>query len=88
MNTTKEKIQEVVQNKIFKVKFIKLDGSVRYMCCRFGVHKHLKHNKKVVHPENYLTVFDMHKKGYRNVNINTIQEIKCGAYFNKIRHGE
>ena len=69
--------------KIFSVKFIKKDGSLRYMTCRTGVKKHLKGGHNTVrHLKQYLTVFSVKDEGYRNVNLRTTREVKgCGQSF-------
>lgn len=65
------------KGKIFSVTFIKKDGSVRKMTCRKGVTKYLRGGKNTVrHIPKYLTVFSTQDKGYRNVNVQTIKEIK------------
>ena len=65
------------RGKIFSVKFVKKDGSLRYMTCRTGVKKHLKGGINTVkHIPKYLTVYSVQDKGYRNINLKTIKEIK------------
>jgi hypothetical protein len=75
----KEKIIELVGNKFFTISFIKKDGTLRKMNARLGVIKHLKGGKKSYNPDdfNYLTVFDLGKKQYRTVNLNTVKEVKA-----------
>jgi hypothetical protein len=74
-------IQEKVQGKIFSVSFIKKDGTERNMVCRLGVQKHLSGGKSVNNPNKYLTVFDMQKKAYRNVALETIYRLRCKDVF-------
>jgi len=76
-------IQEKVQGKIFSVSFIKKDGTERTMVCRLGVQKHLSGGKNVNDPSQHLTVFDMHKKAYRNVALGTIYQLRCKDVFIK-----
>lgn len=75
----KQKIIELVGNKFFTISFIKKDGTLRKMNARLGVTKHLKGGKKSYNPDdfNYLTVFDLAKKQYRTVNLNTVKEVKA-----------
>lgn len=75
----KEKIIKLVGNKFFTISFIKKDGTLRKMNARLGVTKHLKGGKKSYNPDdfNYLTVFDLGKKQYRTVNLNTVKEVKA-----------
>lgn len=63
---------------IAQVSFYKKDGSLRKMSCRLGVVSHLKGGEQAYNPADYglLTVFDMTKKAYRNINVNTIVEVK------------
>ena len=65
----------------FTVVFFKKDGSMRTMTCRKGVKAYLKGGvNKVVKPANaYVTVFEMSKKEYRTINLETITEV----HFNK-----
>ena len=62
---------------IFSVVFLKKDGSIRHMTCRFGVKKHLKGGKLKFDPlkRAKLVVFDMQKEAYRMINLETISNI-------------
>ena len=71
-------IKNMVGQKIFKAKFVKKNGEVREMNCKLGVKKHLKDGINVNNRNRYLTVYDMKSEGYRNINLNTILEIRCG----------
>ena len=64
--------------KVFGVLFTKKDGSLRKMACRFNVTAHLTTSgtpSTTAHIPKYITVFDMHKKAYRNVNLDTLLHI-------------
>ena len=76
----KEKLQSS-KGKIFTVTFIKKDGTMRVMNCRLGVKKNLKGVGRRYNPDNFnlLSVYDMQKKAYRMINLETIQEIKIGG---------
>lgn len=87
-NDTKIEIVKTINKvstngKIFGVEFIKKDGSIRRMSCRLGVRKHQVGGKNTTnHIPKYLTVFSQNDDNYRNVNIETITEIKgCGKVF-------
>ena len=73
-----EVLPSCVQGKFFTAKFVKKDGEFRVMNCRLGVKKHLKggfdHNDRT----KYLTVYDVQKKGYRNIPVQRLIEINCG----------
>ena len=65
------------KNSIFSVVFLKKNGELRYMTCRFGVKKHLKGGKLAFNPleRNLLVVFDMQKEAYRMINLETLMTI-------------
>jgi len=66
--------------KVFGATFTKKDGTVRVMSCRRGTSTGIK-GTGFNHAEasgHYLTVFDMNKKSYRNINIHTLTEIRVG----------
>ena len=69
----------LLENKghVFSVVFLKKDGSIRKMQCRFGVKKHLKGGKLAFNPleKNLLVVFDMQKEAYRMINLETLMTI-------------
>jgi len=75
----KEEIINLVGNKFFTISFVKKDGTLRKMNARLGVTKHLKGGKKSYNPDdfNYLTVYDLQKKGYRTINLSTIKKVKA-----------
>ena len=83
MNTiNKEKAKELINNsngRIFSSVFIKKDGSHRLMNARIKVTKHLKKDAKPqpYDPSRYnlLCVFDMVNKGYRMINVDTLQTL-------------
>lgn len=59
---------------IFSAYFRKTDGSMREMVCRRGVKAHLHGGELPYDPKAHqlLTVFDMNKNEYRNVNLRTL----------------
>lgn len=71
-------IRELVGNKFFSVIFTKKNGEMRKMTARLGVKKHLKGGQMKHNPDelNHLVVFDMAKKEYRTINIDTLIELK------------
>jgi len=66
------------RGQIFGVQFYKKDGSARTMTCRLGVSKGVtgegKRWDRADHP-NLITVFDMAKDAFRNVNLDTVQSV-------------
>jgi hypothetical protein len=82
MKTLEKKLLlDFLGNKIFTATFRKKDGSLRVMNCRLGVKKHLKGGQKSYNDDdfNYLTVFDLNKKAYRTINLNTLEQIKANG---------
>ena len=83
----KDILQLIKDNKgtIFSVVFLKKDGSIRHMTCRFGVKKHLKGGKLAFNPleRALLVVFDMQKEAYRMINLETLMSINMkGVEYN------
>ena len=71
-----------VGNRFFSVKFKKQNGADRILTGRLGVTKHLKGGSRSATNDKYLIVWESATKGYRYVNIDTLQWIKCrGTYF-------
>ena len=65
------------KNNIFSVVFLKKDGTIRKMNCRFGVKKYLKGGSLSFDPikRGLLVVFDVNKKAYRMINLKTITNV-------------
>ena len=76
-------LNEMIQGtngKVFKVVFIKKDGTERTMQARLGVKKGLVGaGRSKPLPENMVCVFDMASDGYRTINLNTVTHFKCGS---------
>lgn len=77
---TKKEIMDKVDGKIFKAIFIKKDGTERTMVCRLGIQKYLTGAGPKYDYDNLLCVFDMQKEEYRNINLDTLIYIQCGAW--------
>lgn len=76
-----DKIIESTDGKIFQVKFIKKDGTIRNMVARLGVTKYLKGGDCTLDKDQYLIVFDMAKRAYRSINRDTILSVRAmGEY--------
>ena len=75
--TAKKYIYET-NGKIFSAVFTKKDGEKRIMVCRQGVAKYVKGVGLKFKPEerSLIGVFDMHKKAYRFINLETLQSLK------------
>ena len=67
-------IASIVGNRFFTVHFYTNKGELRKLNGRLGVTKYTKlYDDTVEIPNKYLVVYDVKAKGYRNVNIETIQ---------------
>ena len=76
-----KELRELVENtkgRIMKVRFIKKDNTERTMICRTDVRKCLTGTGRTWSKENIITVYDMVKHDYRNINLDTLREIRCG----------
>jgi hypothetical protein len=64
--------------RFFSVVFEKKDGTLRKMVCRTGVKKHLKGGTLKHNPAEFghCIVWDVQKKAYRTINMNTVLELK------------
>ena len=64
--------------KIFSAVFTKKDGEKRKMVCRQGVAKYVKGVGLKFKPEerSLIGVFEMHKKAYIFINLETLEKIK------------
>lgn len=79
---TSQKVAILKSNKgkVFTVGFTKQNGEFREMNCRLGVVKHLVGGKSTTaHKKNLVTVFDMQKKAYRNINVDTLKFMRTGG---------
>jgi hypothetical protein len=75
-----------LDDQIFTVDFIKLNGDVRTMNCRRKVRSKVKApvtNRKRMTPNGVHTpsikVFDMQKRAYRQINLETVTSIRAAG---------
>mgnify|MGYP000229741370 CR=1 FL=1 len=73
-----EEIKKELGNKFFSVEFIKKDGTLRKMVCRLGVKKGVTGKGMTYAPNDrqLLNVYDVQKKAFRMINLNTLKAIK------------
>ena len=73
-----KKYIHAANGKIFAAVFTKKNGEKRKMVCRQGVAKYVTGKGLKFKPEerNLIGVFDMHKKAYRFINVETLQSLK------------
>lgn len=81
---TKAEAKQLIKDtkgKFFTVTFIKKDGTTRVMNARLGVKAYLKGGELPYDPEakGLIPVFDIPKREYRMVNVNTITKLKIGS---------
>ena len=64
--------------KFFSAVFTKKNGEIRLMTCRTNVRKYLKGVGLRFKPQDkgLMTVFDIHKGGYRFINLMTLESLK------------
>jgi len=69
------------KGKIFTAEFIKKDGSLRVMNCRLGVTKGVNGKGMSYKPLQRLLmpVFDMQKKEFRMINLNTMYSLQTNG---------
>jgi WYL_2, Sm-like SH3 beta-barrel fold len=76
---------ESTNGAIFTATFVKLDGTTRVMNARLGVKKHrsiLNTQSNVDRSkleQDYITVYDLKAKGYRNINRHTLKAVRFGG---------
>jgi|TARA_R110000824_G_scaffold260981_3_gene449611 hypothetical protein len=78
--TYAEYLADKIGDKFFTVTFVKANGEIRKLNGRLGVTKHTASGKTTDTHDDYLCVYDVDKKGYRNVNVNTITNVVCGDF--------
>ena len=76
-DTAREYIYKT-NGKIFAATFTKKNGEKRNMVCRQGVAKYVKGKGLKFKPEerSLIGVYDMHKKAYRFISLNTLEKVK------------
>ena len=72
-----ENLIKLNKGKFFTAKFIKKNGKERIMNCRTGVKKYTTGKGLNFTPLKYglLSVYDIHSKGYRFINVYSIKEL-------------
>ena len=85
IDTAKQYIYKT-NGKIFAAVFVKKDGEKRMIVCRRGVAKYVKGVGLKFKPEkrDLVGVFDMHKKAYRFINLETLEQIKVKGITYKV----
>ena len=88
-DTAKKYIYET-NGKFFSAVFTKKNGEKRLMTCRTNVRKYLKGVGLRFKPQDkgLMTVFDIHKGGYRFINLMTLKSLKIRGKKYHINHTE
>ena len=84
-----QRFREFVGGRFFTVKFVKKDGTDRIMTCRIGVKKYANGRPQTADPDKYIVGWEPATKQYRNINIETLQWVKCrGISINLMKEPE
>ena len=69
------------EGKIFSAVFLKKDGTVRRINCRLNVKKGVNGKGMAYNPikKGLLPVYDMDRKGFRMINMNTLISFKVNG---------
>ena len=68
------------KGRFFSAEFIKANGSKRKIIARVGCHIGVKGTSNRKQKENLVTVYEPKVKGYRTINLETLQNFKCGGF--------
>lgn len=85
--TKVQKLLESSEGKIFSITFVKRStGEKRKMVCRTGVSKDTKGVGLAFDPKSYnlLTVYDMQKKGYRSIPMDSVLTVTIDGKTTKL----
>jgi len=78
-NTVRSMI-ESSGDKTFGVVFTKKNGELRNMNCRLGVKSKLRGGQSTTaHKPNLVTVYDMNKRDYRCINLDTVKSLNIAG---------
>lgn len=75
----KYKLTTRAGGRFFSITFVKADGSTRKMVCRLGVTQHNGGKSSDEFNYSLLTVYDVQSKGFRNINLETVEEYTVGG---------
>ena len=72
------------KGRFFSAEFIKANGSKRKIVARVGCHIGVKGTSNRKQKENLVTVYEPKVKGYRTINLETLQNFNCGKFSWKV----
>ena len=67
------------KGRFFSAEFIKANGSKRKIVARVGCHIGVKGTSNRKQKDRFITVYEPKVKGYRTINLETLQNFKCGG---------
>jgi hypothetical protein len=68
------------KGRFFSAEFIKANGSKRKIVARVGCHIGVKGVLNRKQKDRLITVYEPKVKGYRTINLETLQNFKCGGF--------
>lgn len=68
------------KGRFFSAEFIKANGSKRKIIARVGCHIGVKGTSNRKQKDRLITVYEPKVKGYRTINLETLQNFKCGGF--------
>ena len=68
------------KGKFFSAEFIKADGSKRKIVARVDCHIGVKGTSNRKQKEHLIAVYEPKTKGWRTINLETLQHFKCGNF--------
>ena len=74
------KMIKSTKGKFFSAEFIKADGSQRKIVARVCCHIGVKGTSNRKQKENLIAVYEPKTKGWRTINLETLQHFKCGNF--------
>ena len=68
------------KGRFFSADFIKADGTRRKIVARVGCHIGVKGTSNRKQKDNLIAVYEPKTKGWRTINVYTLQHFKCGNF--------
>ena len=68
------------KGRFFSADFIKSDGTKRHIVARIGCHIGVKGTSNRKQKDNLIAVYEPKTKGWRTINVCTLQHFKCGNF--------
>ena len=68
------------KGRFFSADFIKADGTKRHIVARVGCHIGVKGTSTRTSKEHLIAVYEPKTKGWRTINLGTLQHFKCGNF--------